>query len=46
LKIHAPIAHTNREVVNYSKEDPVNLVTLRNKPCYSLPKERCTDERF
>jgi hypothetical protein len=46
LKIHSPVAHTNREVVNYSKEDPMNLDTLRNKPCYNLPKERDTDERF
>jgi hypothetical protein len=46
LKIHSPIIHTNREVVNYSKEDPMNLVTIHNKPCYNLPKERGTDERF
>jgi hypothetical protein len=46
FKIHSPIAHSNREVVNYNKEDPMNLVTLRNKPCYSLPKERGTDEIF
>jgi hypothetical protein len=38
--------HTNREIVNYSKEDPMNQITIRNKPCYSLPKERGTDERF
>jgi hypothetical protein len=24
----------------------MNLVTLRNKPCYNFPKERVTDERF
>jgi hypothetical protein len=24
----------------------MNLVTLHTKPCYSLPKERGTDERF
>jgi hypothetical protein len=46
LKIHSPVIHTNREVVNYSKEYLMNLVTLCNKPCYSLPKERGTDERF
>jgi hypothetical protein len=46
LKIHSPIVHTNREVLNYSKEDPMNLITIRNKPCYNLPKERGTDERF
>jgi hypothetical protein len=46
LKIHSPVVHTNREVVNYSKEDPMILVSIHNKPCYSLPKERGTDERF
>jgi hypothetical protein len=46
LKIHTPVIHTNQEVVNYCKEDPMNLITIRNKPCYSLPKERVTDERF
>jgi hypothetical protein len=33
-------------VVNYSKEDALNLITIRNKPYYSLPMERVTDERF
>jgi hypothetical protein len=46
LKIHSLVIHTNREVINYSKDYPMNLVTLRNKPCYSLPKERGTNERF
>jgi hypothetical protein len=46
LKIRSLVAHTNREVATYSKEDPMNLVTLHNKPYYSLPKERGTDERF
>jgi hypothetical protein len=46
LKIHASVTHTNLEVVNYSKDDPMNLITIHNKPCYSLPKERGTDERF
>jgi hypothetical protein len=32
--------------VNYSKEDPLNVVHLRNKACYNLVKERGTDERF
>jgi hypothetical protein len=32
--------------VNYSKEDALNLITIRNKPYYSLPMERVTDERF
>jgi hypothetical protein len=38
--------HTNREIMNYSKEDPMNLITIHNRPCYSLPKERGIDERF
>jgi hypothetical protein len=46
LKIRSPVARTNREVVNYSKQDPMNLVTHRNKPCYNFPKERGTDERL
>jgi hypothetical protein len=32
--------HINWEIVNYSKEDPMNLITICNNPCYSLPKER------
>jgi hypothetical protein len=46
LKLRSPFVHTNREVVNYNKEDPMNLITIYNKPSYSLPKERGTDERF
>jgi hypothetical protein len=46
MKIKPSVAHTNREVVNYSKEDLMNLVILRNKPCYNFPKERGTNERF
>jgi hypothetical protein len=46
LKIHSLVVHTNREVANYSNEDPMNLVSIRNKPCYNFPKERGTDERF
>jgi hypothetical protein len=46
LKIRSPVTHTNREVVNYSKEDPMNLVTLCNMPYYNFPKERGTDERL
>jgi hypothetical protein len=46
LKMYSPKVHTNQEIVNYSKEDPMNLITIRNKPCYSFPKERGTDERF
>jgi hypothetical protein len=46
LKIRPLDVHTNREVVKYSKEDPMNLITFRNKPCYNFPKEIGTDERF
>jgi hypothetical protein len=46
LKIRPLVAHTNWEVVNYSKEDPMNLITLCNKPRYNFPKERGTNERF
>jgi hypothetical protein len=46
LKLYSSEVHTNREIMNYSKEDPMNLITIRNKPCYNLPKERGTDERF
>jgi hypothetical protein len=38
--------YTNREIVNYNKEDPMNVMCLRNKPCYNSSKERGTDERF
>jgi hypothetical protein len=33
-------------VVNYIKEDPMNLITIHNKSCYNSSKERGTDERF
>jgi hypothetical protein len=46
LKIRPPVAQTNREVVNYNKEDLRNIVMLRDKPCYSSAKERGTDERY
>jgi hypothetical protein len=32
--------------MNYSKEDPLNVVHLRSKACYNLVKERGTDERY
>jgi hypothetical protein len=32
--------------VNYSKEDPLNVVHFRNKACYNLVKERGTNERL
>jgi hypothetical protein len=46
LKMFPPMIHTNREIMNYSKEDPMNVMHLLNKPCYSSSKERGTDERF
>jgi hypothetical protein len=46
LQMHSLKIHTNREIVNYSKEDPMNVMHLRNKPCYNSSKERGTDERF
>jgi hypothetical protein len=46
LRMHSPEIHTNREIVNYSKEDHMNVMHLRNKPCYSSSKERGTDERI
>jgi hypothetical protein len=46
LKIKAPVCHTNREEVDYNKDDPRNIITLRDKPCYNHVKERGTDERF
>jgi hypothetical protein len=46
LKMHSLDIHTTREIVNYSKEDPLNVVHLRNKACYNLVKERGTNERF
>jgi hypothetical protein len=46
LKMYSSEIHTVREIVNYSKEDLMNVVHLRNKPCYNLVKERGTDEIF
>jgi hypothetical protein len=46
LKMHSLEIHTTREIVNYNKEGPLNVVHLRNKACYNLVKERGTDERF
>jgi hypothetical protein len=46
LKMRPPIIHTNRDIVNYSKEDPMILMNLQNQPCYNSAKERGTDERF
>jgi hypothetical protein len=44
--MYSPEIHTMREIVNYSKEDPLNVVHLRNKACYNLVKQQGTDERF
>jgi hypothetical protein len=46
LSMHSPEIHTNREIVNYSKEDPMNVMHLSNKPCYISSKERGTNKRF
>jgi hypothetical protein len=46
LKMYSLEIHTTREIVNYSKEDPLNVVHLLNKACYNLVMERGTDERF
>jgi hypothetical protein len=40
LRMHSPEIHTNRKIVNYSKEDPINVMHLHNKPCYSSSKEK------
>jgi hypothetical protein len=44
--MYPPVIYTNREIVNYSKEDIMNVMHLCNKPCYSSSKERGTDEIF
>jgi hypothetical protein len=46
LKMHSLKIHTTREIVNYSKEDLMNVMHLHNKPCYSSSKERGTNDRF
>jgi hypothetical protein len=46
LKMYPPEIHTNRKIVNYSKEDHMNVMHFRNKHCYNSSKERDTDERF
>jgi hypothetical protein len=46
LRMYFLEIHTTREIVTYSKEDPLNVVHLRNKACYNLVKEWGTDERF
>jgi hypothetical protein len=46
LEDEPPKVYTNREEVNYNKEDPRNIITLRDRPCYNHSKERGTYERF
>jgi hypothetical protein len=46
LKIRPPVIHTNRDIVNYNKEDPMTLMNLWNQPCYNSAKERGTNQRF
>jgi hypothetical protein len=46
LKMHSSEIHTAWEIMNYSKEVPLNMVHLHSKACYNLVKERGTDERF
>jgi hypothetical protein len=46
LKLYSAAIHTTREIVNYCKEDPMNVMHLHNKSCYNLVKEGDTDERF
>jgi hypothetical protein len=46
LKMYHPEIHTNWKIMNYRKEDHMNVMHLRNKPCYSSSKERGTDETF
>jgi hypothetical protein len=46
LKMYSPEIHTMREIVNYNKEDSLNVVHLRNNACYNLIKEMGTDKRF
>jgi hypothetical protein len=43
LKMYPPVIYTNQEIMNYSKEDPMNMMHLCNKPCYNSSKERGTD---
>jgi hypothetical protein len=46
LKMYPPVIHTNQEIMNYNKEDPMNVMHICNKPFYSSSKERCTNEKF
>jgi hypothetical protein len=44
LKIRAPDYHINREEVDYNKEDPRNIITLRDRSFYKHGKERGMNE--
>jgi hypothetical protein len=46
LKMRSLEVHTNREVVNYNKVDPWNIVSLCENACYNKSRERGTDEHF
>jgi hypothetical protein len=41
-----PEVFANRAMVNYNKFESTKVVELRQKACYTKPKERGTDERF
>jgi hypothetical protein len=38
LKIHSLVVHTNRKVVNYSKDDPMNQSPSAPSPATACPK--------
>jgi hypothetical protein len=42
LKMYSLEIHTTQEIMNYNKDDPLNVVHLRNKACYNLVKESVT----
>jgi hypothetical protein len=46
LRMYPLVIHTNQDIVNYSKEDSMNVMHLCNKPSYRSSNERDTDERF
>jgi hypothetical protein len=46
LTMSSPEIHTNRDIVNYSKEDPMNLVKLRNQPCYKSTRKEAPMRDF
>jgi hypothetical protein len=34
-RLRPPVIHTNWDIVNYSKEEPMTLMNLQNQPCYN-----------